>query len=258
MISVAYASVVQRARAQVQVRRSAPCRSEVVVIGGGVAAEVANVGNVSVRLPCEAMEYNGNSTFFAVDVLPQDGRAPWRVMRRYSHFDALAASMERPQSQQCLGCFAGFTSGRMDCAGVPFPRKCLFGCVGEKLEARRRGLELWLNHVLSLTSNSYLNKFLLAGRFAVPALKPSLPEPSAPPRADMLGDGDELILLQVVIPQGVAAEDLLKVVAPGGGETIIMVPWGLTVGSPLELWFDPVAGTLSVHHRQDWQALREA
>lgn len=220
-----------------QIRRP-PRRSEVVVIGGG---QLAPIGAVSVRLPSEALVRVGGVTFFAIDVLPDDGSAPWRLMRRYSHFHSLASSPEGA------------------CAGVPLPRKHLRNCAGERLEARRRGLELWLNQVVAQTQTPgpYLSRFLLVGRFAAPTPTqlPALPEPSAPPAS---AGSDGLVLLLVDVPPGVAAEGLLKVMVPDGQEVTIAVPWGVTPGSPLQLWFDPAAGTLGVHQEQDWQALHEA
>jgi len=146
-----------------------PRRSELVAIGGGVAEQLGHIGKVSVQLPAEAVEDHGGVTYFGIDVIPEDQRAPWRVMRRYRQFHSLACSPKVGH----------------------FPRKHLGRCTGTKLEARRLGLESWLNAMLNqelCVGPSWIG-FLFAGRFAVPAslefhdCLPVLqaPEPSAPP-----------------------------------------------------------------------------
>merc|ERR1712196_567314 len=115
--------------------------------------------------------------------------------------------------------------------------------MGDKLEARRLGLERWLNAMLNQEQcfESSWTGFLLAGRFAVPA-SPEFhdclsiqnpPEPSAPP---LEPGSDGLELMQVQLPVGIAHGDLLEVVIPGGQKVIISVPWGVAPGAQLELW----------------------
>lgn len=217
-----------------------PRHSEIVVIGGGTAESFADTGNVSVRL--SAIEGStGSVTYFAIDVIPRDGGVPWRVMRRYSEFRWLRDILwpERKHYSD-------------------FPRKHLTRCIGTKLEARRSGLELWLNSVLRQCENltlqnlgCYLDRFMLVGRFAAPVLAemPTLTEAEAPPPDT--GD-DSLALLRVDLPSGVGHGYLIAVTAPDGERVNISVPWGLTPGSTLELWYDHVARTLGV----DWQATR--
>ena len=46
--------------------------------------------------------------------------------------------------------------------------------------------------------------------------------------------------------------------AAGGNQPItISMPWGVTPGAPLKLWWNPMGNSLAVHHSQDWQALRK-
>lgn len=206
-----------------------------MVIGGGVESNVAHIGKASVLLPPDAILCENGITLFAIDVLPADGSASWRVRRRYNHFRALADSLRGIH------------------ADPPFPRKHLFSCNhgSEKLETRRKGLELWLNNVLTQMQppGDYLRRFLLIGRFPIP-VSPSattLPEPSAPP-APM--EERELVNLIITIPQGVVGDDLLNVKVPDFGEVTISVPWGLQPGAALEVWFDPANGTLGMHPPQ--------
>jgi len=216
-----------------------PRRSELVAIGGGVAEQLGHIGKVSVRLPADAVADHGGVTYFGIDVIPEDQRAPWRVMRRYRQFHSLACS---PKVEH-------------------FPRKHLGRCTGAKLEARRLGLESWLNAMLNqelCVGPSWIG-FLFAGRFAVPASLEShdclpvlqAPEPSAPPLE--VGSAG-LELMQVKLPAGISHGDLLEVVTPAGQKVVISVPWGVAPDSPLELWYDPLNGTLGIG--QNFQALR--
>lgn len=86
-----------------------------------------------VVIPPDGVEELEEATFFSVRVEPADGRTPWEVRRRYQHFHELFCSV-RPKQNEL--------------AGMAFPRKHLRACVGSRLEARRRGLEIWLNEVV--------------------------------------------------------------------------------------------------------------
>lgn len=201
------------------------------------------LGIAAVRLSAHAMERHGGVNYFAVDVTPTDGSAPWRVMRRYRDFDLLAQ---------------GFEWGVLR---APLPPKHFFGCEGAKLEARRQGLEAWLQQAVQACSDTevgHLRRFLTVGRAALPALAavpPSVapPAPSAPPMLPATAPPaptDEMELLQVQIPLGVGAGQALAVAVPDGRQILITVPEGALSDekqpSIVELWYDAAAGTLAV------------
>lgn len=209
--------------------------TELVVISTG-----GPLGIAAVRLAAEAMERHGGVTYFAVDVVPTDGRPPWRVMRRYRDFDLLAQE------------------------GVlrsPLPPKHVFGCEGAKLEARRQGLEAWLQQAVQAcpeTEVGHLRRFLTVGALPalaavppsaapVPSPPPMLP-PTAPPAPTATSDNIEL--LQVQIPAGVGAGQALAVAVPDGRQILITVPTGARSDEKqpfiVELWYDAAAGTLAV------------
>merc|ERR1712048_1170781 len=77
------------------------------------------------------------------------------------------------------------------------------------------------------------------------------------PSAPTVEEETELVLLRVEIPQGTGGGGQLNVEVSGGEQIAITVPWGLTPGQPLELWYDPAAQTLAMHSMQDWQALSQ-
>jgi len=199
---------------------------------------------VSIRLPREAITEKGRVMYFAVDVIPDSpGQAPWRVMRRYRWFHYL--------STKVLGTVA------------PFPPKHWFSaCKGQDLENRRAGIELWLKIILALAPvrngdvELDLSSFLILRRSALPASAPPLDvlDASAPPARP---DDDSLVLLSVELPPGVSYGDLVSIEVPSG-TVAISVPWGIAPGSGLDLWYDPSAGTVSLHSQQDWQGLRQA
>lgn len=100
--------------------RRPPSCEDIVVIGGGSRPEV---GQVSINLPSKGIVCENKVTFFSVDVFPSDDAVPWRIMRRYSEFQSLAALL------------GNFTTS------VQLPPKLLVRCAGSRLEARRQGLE---------------------------------------------------------------------------------------------------------------------
>jgi hypothetical protein len=56
--------------------KQSPPKQEVVVVGGGIWEP--DVGAVSVRMLADAIVQDDDGvTCFAVDVFPEDGRAPW-------------------------------------------------------------------------------------------------------------------------------------------------------------------------------------
>jgi len=283
----------------------------------------------SLQLPTHALEDREGVTFFAVDVVPEDGSGPWRVMRRYNDFYDLYTRLGwRAQ------CFPDAT----------FPRKHIFACTGEKLEARRRGLEHWLRRAVESPYSAdaawlgQLRGFLEAGRRLAPALQedgegaatlrwqvevgdswqdfdeveqmaiaralragapcarfeargfeyevhfaervqrnlktrkerrvrpapqlslaevpasPGMAAASPPLPPPLLGPGaqegtspaatSEGVLLQIVVPPGVSAGQLLGINVPGGQQFNLPVPESAVPGTQLELWYDPVTQTL--------------
>jgi len=148
------------------------------------------------------VEVQGGVQFFAIDVFPDNGEAPWRVMRRYNQFRILAEAF-------------GFVN-------VPahFPERSWSGCRIAELERRRQGLETWLTQAI-ITSTQHqswipvLRAFLETSSFRVPKVN-SQPPDVAP---------DAIALRPAVTPQksgdaqdstgtGAAADELLNAVVP--------------------------------------------
>lgn len=166
-------------------------------------------------------------------------------MRRYTEFCDLA------QSQHC-----SYQSGTALCTRRStleaivgaLPRKRL-SCKGAALEERRYGLEEWLNSLLarfaaSWGESSSLIRFLLMGRGWAPVKmqKMSAPQPDA---KDVDG---ALTLVHVKLPMDVGECQQVRVQVPHGRDMPITVPWGVSLGAILNLWYDTKAGTLAVHH----------
>jgi len=238
-----------------------PRQQEVVVVGGGSSPDLHGA---SICLPRLGLHAYDKVVYFEVVVTPENG-APWQVLRRYNHFRALA------KDPAISAVFAGATRS--------FPTKIWHTPCREELQERRSRLEEWLKAAL-IQASTYgelpvaLRKFLLLGR------TPKLPaEMQAAPTTGKLQDStlsfaaeafdnttasaplaeggdDGLELLHVPIPAWLGPEDLLQVKTPDGKIVVISIPWGLAPGVTLQLWWDQAAGTLGVHHRQDWQALR--
>jgi hypothetical protein len=232
--------VLQASRAPASVRPSKAPRSELVAV-----SDIANVslGEVTVCLPAAVIEEQENVTYFAIDVKPADGRAPWRVMRRYNHFRLL----RKWQRWHCPR------------TTLAFPGKTWSKCTGDALESRRRALESWLSSLVYSQSGlkcDHLMWFLCVGRFAVSSTspQPQLFQPSAP----FTNSEASLELLQVTVPSDAQHGQLLAICVPDGKELKITVPWGTSPGATLQLWWDSVASTLSVHPEEAWQALAVA
>ena len=232
-----------------------PRRQEVVVVGGGPSPDMTGV-TVGISLPAEGVHVYDNVVYFEVVVVPSSG-APWQVLRRYNHFRALTKDPAISVTTRS------------------FPRKIWHSPNAREIEERRHCLEEWLKaaviqagiHALPLA----LRKFLLLGRtpqvpkaarargklqnstmsFAAEAFDNAS---ASAPLAE--GGDDGLELLHVPIPTSLGPDDLLQVKTPDEQIIVISIPWGLAPGVPLQLWWDQAAGTLGVHHRQDWQALR--
>lgn len=222
---------------------------------------------VAVALPSTLIEDRSNTTFYAVDVTPEGGQAPWRVFRRYNDFLDLSQNL-------------AFLSPGLSFPGAPFPKKTLFKCANTALEARRGALETWLRRVLEHPHSRgswsvSLRQFFEAGRQVLqapplaaaaapqvgqtaasppsaeaaappptgsaPLLPPAPPQSAAPEAAPAEGQ-----VLQIEIPAGVAAGQILGVTVPDGRELHLQVPESAVPGAQVELWFDSIAGTLQL------------
>jgi len=209
----------------------------------------------SVCLPPGSIEQRGTVTFFWVEVMSESG-SRWRVMRRYNEFLALQRQLG-PSSENL--------------PGAPFPGKSFLKCSGEKLEVRRRGLEIWIGMAIRNPNCAGpwlrpLRQFLEAGREmiapgpVVPTSAPGQAAPVAPPAAAPplpapatghsdapagVAEDDDGNILEIEIPAGINAGQLLAVTVPDGRQVNVAVPEGYCGGSKLELWYDSVTGTLT-------------
>lgn len=86
-----------------------------------------------VEIPSQSMVEMDEATFFGVRVTPADGSDSWMIKRRYQDFRSLYSCIE-PETGHLVA--------------VSFPRKHLRAVLGQRLEARRRGLESWLGEVV--------------------------------------------------------------------------------------------------------------
>jgi len=187
-------------------------------------------------------------------VVPEDG-VPWRVMRRYNDFHELRAKLGREARRF---------------PGAPFPRKTLF----VQLERRRESLELWLARAIEAPSSGGpwrgpLHEFLYSGRQFIVAM-PSAPLsdyseipddsmaavnlgilPASAPLEEALhtelpnSSHGQAVLLQISVPKGVIAGELLSVIAPDGSTIAVRMPAGVSAGSELQLLYDSDAGVMT-------------
>lgn len=197
------------------------------IIGGSVGAFVSKAGSQesalasnltisSVRFPRDAIRENQGVTFFAIDVVPTQG-APWRIMRRYSQLRTFMEQVGRKHN---------------------FPRKLWWGCHGDRLEERRRGLEVWLNSVIrahqgqSIPANkaTVWQSFLEAG--AVALLQPAA---AATPGAMAGSSGSSSQVVPVQVPPGIVPGQTIKFAAPDGSQRCFQVPAGATAGTVLQV-----------------------
>lgn len=252
---------------------------------------------LSVRIPREAMQCHGGVQYFGIDVVQSSTSSTWRVMKRYRDFYHLNKYLRQ------LG--PAWTVPR-------FPRKHFFGCTGEKLEERRRLLEMWLQGVLSnavsmsviiwarplhgffgttsitmpqptipaviLPQGAQTNvpiapvgqapRFPTAasgtlplqeeaptprlvsvrtpsptGRYVAPpaASRPAPPLVPESPTSPSTPSG----MMQIQIPEGVVAGQIIDVAMPDGRQAQLKIPEGSAGGSSLTLWFDAISGTIS-------------
>jgi len=226
------------------------------------------LGVAFVRMPAEVIEQRGKVQFFGVDVTPEQGGAPWRVMRRYNDFHSLLQRLGR---------------AAMTFPGAPFPHKQFFTCTGHRLEERRSSLELWLRRAIESPHSAgpwlrSLRDFLEGGRQSLPVLPqaavlgqvvpqapalsqalqvlsvapPPLPPAATltlPEQADAHGpeeeDDDEADYFEIQVPPGVAAGQLLGVTLPDGRQLALPLPDGVAAGAALELRYEAATGKLT-------------
>ncbi|OLQ00239.1 Sorting nexin-24 [Symbiodinium microadriaticum] len=193
----------------------------------------------SIGMPATAVVRHSGVTYFGIEVMHETG-ATYTVKKRYQDFEALKDKL--------------VTLAPTSMIDQHFPRKHMFGCQGRKLEARRRGLELWLKGALFTRDLApgwclSLRSFLEVDRIhALPAqaLHDTFPL-SAPssfsssPEKEM-SEGQPM---QVLVPDGVECGQTLAVTVPDGRDVTLVVPPGFPGGSELLVWFDAEAGTLS-------------
>jgi len=221
-----------------------------LLIGGGIGHLASRSGGqrlpafqlnvVSVQIPRGLIMERQGVTYFSIDITDSSGQA-WRIMRRYSEIRRLRDQLN---------------------VAYPFPKKHLFGCYGQKLEARRAGLEAWLS-AMTVQCQSQgvpprlvpnIQGFLLAGRGVIQPVPGSVaraaaalpaPAPLEPTLDQAVNDvAMEKMLVSVQVPPGVRAGQLLGVTVPGGRQLTVVVPE--SAGQELQLEFDPVAGSLRV------------
>mmetsp|Transcript_113307 Transcript_113307/g.178235 ORF Transcript_113307/g.178235 Transcript_113307/m.178235 type:complete len:304 (-) Transcript_113307:369-1280(-) len=208
------------------------------------------LGVASIQILVGAMQKHGGIQFFAIDVFPSNGGAPWRVLRRYNQFHALSQKLNEHRHI--------FT---------PFPRKHLTGCNGGKLKRRRRGLESWLSSVIQASPSVpawtlHLKNFLDVPLHRVsieppapsalpvaepeaPSLPPQVQEPlqsmqSSASRGEIL----EGMMMEITVPSGVSPGQMLSVSVPSGEQVLLEIPAGAVAGQVVQVWYDPVQGTL--------------
>lgn len=195
--------------------------------------EVPPLGVSAVGIPASALSKHEGVTFFGVDVVPETG-ASYRVQKRYNDFEKLKDSLDY--------------MARGSRVTSDFPPKHLFSCEGPKLEDRRHGLERWLTRVLNDPHSRglwclELRQFLeVGGVHTLPGTLPSAQPPIPAASAPVEPEGQ---VLQIAIPAGVSSGQTLCVTVPDGQQLNFTVPPGVSGGSELQLWYDPVAGTVS-------------
>eukprot|EP00929_Paragymnodinium_shiwhaense_P088630 TRINITY_DN48939_c0_g1_i1.p1 TRINITY_DN48939_c0_g1~~TRINITY_DN48939_c0_g1_i1.p1 ORF type:complete len:866 (+),score=190.21 TRINITY_DN48939_c0_g1_i1:163-2760(+) len=114
------------ARSNSSVARAAQAEAEVTldVSKASLLSEMdTRDGHVFFRIQCEPYE-SLDGTY---------GGDPWIIQRRYGQFAALAKDLGRPCESW---------------PDAPLPRKTMRSCAGERLQARRLALDVWLQRVL--------------------------------------------------------------------------------------------------------------
>eukprot|EP00438_Fugacium_kawagutii_P028078 Skav223927 [mRNA] locus=scaffold2593:375928:382144:+ [translate_table: standard] len=188
--------------------------------------------DTEVKIPC-AVQVDG-VTYYEVHVHPGRGGAPWRVLRRYNHFAALAKEVVTPAASLPPKFWTKMAQrnpqNMEDGEGA-------WEGIHQQGKDRRQGLERWLQGALAVNApEGAVAKFLLLGRCGLQpeeALEPSAPEEEC-----------QVQLLEVSVPSGLGPDDLLTVNVPGGKAITISIPWGVTPNTPLKLWRSAAEGQL--------------
>lgn len=200
--------------------------------GKGHVTEILQVpplGVSAVGIPAMGISKQQGVTFFSVDVVPEVGPS-YRVQKRYNDFDSLKERLHRMARHAWIN--------------QDFPPKHLLSCEGAKLEDRRHGLERWLTRILNDPHSRglwclELRSFLEVN--GIHTLPPAVPvAPVAPATPEREGE-----VLQIVVPAGVFSGQTLSVTVPDGRQLACMIPAGVSAGCELQLWVDPVAGSVT-------------
>lgn len=211
----------------------------------------------SVDIPRQGIREMNGVMYFTVQVVPIGGGNPWSVTRRYNHFSALRNSLHQVGPRPLL-------------KGYPFPRKYWTGTWGNRLEQRRRDLEVWLKTILiqsehRSTWRGVLRPFLENGRYQTQILGP--PAPLAAPQQVALGAPQPLAqpqvarpvsnppqialppadanVLLVQLPANATPGQLISVGVPDGRQLTVTVPQGSSGGSVVQMRYNPAAGSIS-------------
>jgi len=216
------------------------------------------LGVASVRLPASGTQNRSGTTWFTVEVYPDNGGPAWSVLRRYSQFRDMRKKM---------GCMAA----RLPNAA--FPRRGVIGCERSK-QKRLRALEQWLastiQHAHRYTAwRTPLRVFLgeapraapvllqnyavpLATpapllNYAVPSSAPAVTAPglqARPASVPLTPPVESTMTMEIEVPAGVSAGQLIGVEVPSGQQLMLTVPNGVMGGQLLRLRYDPVAQSI--------------
>eukprot|EP00913_Durusdinium_trenchii_P020443 g19205.t1 len=193
------------------------------VIGGGLAIAAASatkrsdqrlpLGISNLCLPQDQIVKRSGITYFTVEIQDANG-STWKVLRRYNDFNAFRRALRRYRVHHY------------------FPGKLWLGCEGPRLEARRRSLELWAQHVMlrhfangvPRQLQNEFDLFLRRGQGSI-----TTPSGFAPAITDAGGT------FAIEVPPGVVAGQELTVRSPDGSSFRITVPQGMGPGSILQV-----------------------
>jgi len=222
---------------------AAPLRPTVSPVQGEPDQRVPSPLEVAgVMMPLEGVQQQGDVTSFGVLVQADSGKT-WKIGRLYSHFEELA---------RVLGPVA------VHHHESPFPSS-----KGGTPQGMRHALEKWLMRVLKepqsrgewvralrhfLDVSKHLSRVSASSAASsrvsrVPGSRP--PPAGQPPFIEEVSQREAAsVLLQIVVPSGVSAGELLAVTVPDGRVMDFPVPPGVLPGTTLHLNFDHATGTL--------------
>eukprot|EP00427_Karlodinium_veneficum_P055625 CAMPEP_0169412776 /NCGR_PEP_ID=MMETSP1017-20121227/61001_1 /TAXON_ID=342587 /ORGANISM="Karlodinium micrum, Strain CCMP2283" /LENGTH=311 /DNA_ID=CAMNT_0009520143 /DNA_START=125 /DNA_END=1060 /DNA_ORIENTATION=- len=235
------------------------------------------LGVASIQILVGAMQKHGGIQFFAIDVFPSNGGAPWRVLRRYNQFHALSQKLNEHRHI--------FT---------PFPRKHLTGCNGGiisqeafdrvqwgKIEAPSAwsrilaffliqaspSVPAWTLHLKNFfdvpvhrvsieapsTSRSGTASRVVANCTSLTQSQAPVAPPLPPPTQEQFqstqnsaqgAENLEGMMLEITVPSGVSPGQVLSVSVPSNEHVLLEIPPGAVAGQVLQVWYDPVQGSL--------------